>query len=438
MPQLLEKFYKKAPLIFIGAFFLFAPRASAQIIINEIMYDLPGADDKHEWIELYNNGTDQVDLTEWKINDGANHVLNAPPEKGSRGSLTMPAQSFLILADDAQTVISDHPEFSGSVIDTVFDLGNTSAVLKLLDKEGNEINSVSYDKAIGANGNGKTLEWDSSQFKESYSDSGTLGYINSVLNSAAPSLPAGQTSASPEPSDAPSKTPSATPSPIILSNQVLINEFFPAPPKDQEEWVELYNFGEEEINLDGWKIGDSSTREISIGEKTIKPGEFLLISLGKGMLNNSGDQVRLIWPTGKNAHSVTYQKAEPEKACARFDDGWQWTDKPTPGEENKLLSVRVATQKNEPETASIADQKGIAETVSESQKAETEPKKAKEEAIKTEGETYSPVEEKKYAAINEPAKAVFIKDWMLLVFCLVLAALSAGFLIFLKRKPKES
>jgi ABC-type glycerol-3-phosphate transport system substrate-binding protein len=41
--------------------------ASAQttgdININEIMYNPPGADTNHEWIELYNNDTTDINIT---------------------------------------------------------------------------------------------------------------------------------------------------------------------------------------------------------------------------------------------------------------------------------------------------------------------------------------------------------------------------------------
>lgn len=60
----------------IGFLFLFLPEiALAQIVINEI-----GAYEKtdSEWIKIYNNGADAIDITGWKFYENkTNHTLNA-------------------------------------------------------------------------------------------------------------------------------------------------------------------------------------------------------------------------------------------------------------------------------------------------------------------------------------------------------------------------
>src|SRR3989339_2043602 len=47
--------------------FLYVSFVSADVVINEIMYNPLGADDYTEWVELYNNGTLSVDLTGWQL-----------------------------------------------------------------------------------------------------------------------------------------------------------------------------------------------------------------------------------------------------------------------------------------------------------------------------------------------------------------------------------
>ena len=180
---------KKNGLAFLtlAAFFIWPMAASAasSLIINEIMYDLPDADQKHEWIELYNAGSSAIDLTGWKLNDGndaTDHALNPPPKNGSRGSLIMAPGEYLLLADDATTVAADLPNYKGSIIDTAFSLSNSYATLSLINKEGQTIYSAYYSKQSGAAGNGKTLEWDGIQFKESADQGGTPGGQNSISN----------------------------------------------------------------------------------------------------------------------------------------------------------------------------------------------------------------------------------------------------------------
>src|SRR3989339_847976 len=87
--------------VFLSIAFFITPRiVFAQVLINEIMYDLSGADDKHEWVEIYNNGSSPVDLSDWKFNDAdtaTNHGLNAPPKNNSRGSTVLDAGDYALL-----------------------------------------------------------------------------------------------------------------------------------------------------------------------------------------------------------------------------------------------------------------------------------------------------------------------------------------------------
>jgi len=171
----------------LAAFFVrpIVASATSELIINEIMYNLSGVDDKHEWIELYNASSSEINLEGFKINDGddsTNHGFNVPPKNNSRGSMIIPPQGYLLLADDAATVAQNIPNHSGSIIDTVFSLPNLSGLLKIIDKDGKEIYLASYSKQMGASGNGKTLEWDGAQFMESFVPGGTPGTQNSILN----------------------------------------------------------------------------------------------------------------------------------------------------------------------------------------------------------------------------------------------------------------
>jgi Lamin Tail Domain len=45
---------------------------TANVVINEIYYDHPGSDTGQEWLELYNNGTENIELAGWTIERGGN------------------------------------------------------------------------------------------------------------------------------------------------------------------------------------------------------------------------------------------------------------------------------------------------------------------------------------------------------------------------------
>lgn len=148
------------------SFFILLPyRVFAGLIINEIMYDLEGTDDKREWIELFNDSETEADLTDIKFNDGSNHTLNVPPKNGGQGSIKIPAKDYVILSGDATTFLSEHSGFSGSVIDTVMSLGQQKDqlyTLSILRSDNEILDSVSYSSSLGANGTGNSLQRNSS------------------------------------------------------------------------------------------------------------------------------------------------------------------------------------------------------------------------------------------------------------------------------------
>ena len=129
------------------------------IIINEIMYDLEGSDDGREWIEILNTGTSEVDLTNWSFYEKeTNHKLTL-----IRGTATLSANGYAIIADNAEKFLEDHPNYSGTLFDSAFSLSNTGE--KIAIKNGDLIiNEVTYESSWGANGDGNSLQRFDSQW----------------------------------------------------------------------------------------------------------------------------------------------------------------------------------------------------------------------------------------------------------------------------------
>ncbi len=175
--------------------------AAGVLVINEIMFDLGGdlgnTDTNREWIEIYNNSSSEINLTDWKFNDGdeaTNHGLNVPPKNGGRGSMILPAAGYFILAEHAETFLTvDHIGFTGTVIDTVAlnlkDATSTVTTLKIIAPDGTAIDEVTYYNSWGGNGNGKTLERitagsgssDVANWGASSATGGTPGAVNNPI-----------------------------------------------------------------------------------------------------------------------------------------------------------------------------------------------------------------------------------------------------------------
>jgi hypothetical protein len=152
----IKKRNKKAVIILLTAFLLLPAIARAGFEITEIMYDLPGADTDREWIEVRNIGS-SADITGYKFYDGSNHVLNVPPKNGGSGSMVIEKGGVFIIAANPLIFSSDNSNFNGTIVDTVMSLPNTAATIKILDKEGVELDSVNYSKDDGAAGDGNSL-----------------------------------------------------------------------------------------------------------------------------------------------------------------------------------------------------------------------------------------------------------------------------------------
>lgn len=155
------------------------------------------------------------------------------------------------------------------------------------------------------------------------------------------------------------------------SNRVFVNELLPAcSPSDKEcEFIELYNQESREVNLDGWQLTDLKKYYHFPDNSIIEPYGYLVIERKDSniTLNNSGDTIFLLDPAGKIVNGVEYEKAKKDFAFARDigSSDWHWTEKPTPGEENEILTEEEpdGAEEGEGKKAKIADDEKKINTV---------------------------------------------------------------------------
>ena len=125
------------------------------MVINEIMYDLDGTDTDREWIEIANSGSDTVDLTSWRFEEGeTQHTLVL-----KQGSAQLASGQYAVIVDNYEKFLQDNSGFSGAVFDSSYSLSNTGENLKLRDAQnGNVINEVTYSSDWGAADDGNSLQ----------------------------------------------------------------------------------------------------------------------------------------------------------------------------------------------------------------------------------------------------------------------------------------
>lgn len=138
----------------------------------------------------------------------------------------------------------------------------------------------------------------------------------------------------------------------IYPNQVFFNEILPAPAgaDDTNEWIELYNQGQTEVNLTGWKIQDTAgtiTTFIFPENTKITANGFLVLKRPetKITLNNDNDSLSLISPDDKVANSVFYQNAKAGQSYNKINENWIWSNTKTPGAQNSTQTPLIKNNK---------------------------------------------------------------------------------------------
>ncbi|MDG2122384.1 MAG: lamin tail domain-containing protein, partial [Verrucomicrobiales bacterium] len=111
------------------------------------------AENREEWIELYNRGATAVELGGWELERGVRWEFPAGTSIGAGG--------YLVVARDAEAFAADYPgvpvvgDFDGT-------LGNGGDLVVLLDEKGNPADEVAYADGApwpgGADGGGSSME----------------------------------------------------------------------------------------------------------------------------------------------------------------------------------------------------------------------------------------------------------------------------------------
>ncbi len=130
---------------------------------------------------------------------------------------------------------------------------------------------------------------------------------------------------------------SATPTTLQIT-ELLPNPASPATDTN-DEFVEIYNYGDEPIDLHGFTIqtGSNYSYSYTIPDETLEPHSYKTFTSGDTPLTlaNSGGRARLLDPAGITLSETTAYSDAPEgEAWALFNDIWQWTTTPTPAAAN--------------------------------------------------------------------------------------------------------
>jgi competence ComEA-like helix-hairpin-helix protein len=131
---------------------------------------------------------------------------------------------------------------------------------------------------------------------------------------------------------------------------VYINEILPNPEgaDETEEWIELYNSDNFEVNLSGWQISDTNGTPASyiIPENTIiNKNNYLVLKRPetKIMLNNDQDGLILLSPDKKIIDTVNFISSPLGQSYNKTADNWAWSTTISPKAKNIITAVAKKT-----------------------------------------------------------------------------------------------
>lgn len=372
--------------------------------INELLPNPTGSDTGAEKIEIYNAGNESVNLLNYRLDD----VSAADPISSNAftfPSVELAAKSYYVLTIPVGK----------------FSLNNTSGdVVTLFNANGEDIDTVSYI--------------------ESTPEAKSFSYFESGWEWAG--LTFGQSNGNPpieqEEEDEESEEENEEESEDLgdYDNSSLeIGEIYPDPVTGANEFVEIYNAGEEVAQLSQvtiW-VGDKSK---SLSTKALQPGEYYVVAQEDlpAQLRNSGQEVKL--QDGSTVLStVTYPLAIDGSSFARFEDGFLWTTSVTQGEANVLKLPEVVKKEAAQTAAKTAATKAVTtkaatKTTSKAVAAKATAKPAvtlskAETAPKPEDNNPAPAEEKKTSEVKQ-------KESMGKIIAMGAAAVAAGVIALYK------
>ncbi len=297
------------------------------IVINEFVSD--PADGEVEWIELYNTTEKEINLDGWTIEEGS----------GAKTNLT----GIIAASGDGKFMVIEKPKGN---------LNNNGDIIILRDASGKLIDQVAYGNWNDGNAdNNAPVANDPSGVARKFDGHNSFNNAEDFAVTAAPTKGASNII----------KEEDSELGGFDFSDDIIISEIFPNPvgSDNENEFIELYNASDRDVDLTGWMLGDDSKKkyEIAVSAKSrtstiIKTKGYLTIyrNESKIALNNNGDSVKLYQPLkDEPSQTVKYEKAIEGWSYNIFDfrflilaltnNKYVWSEVVTPGEENVIKTI---------------------------------------------------------------------------------------------------
>jgi len=312
---------------------------AGDVIINEVAWmgsEIKDVESKsrwrYEWLELYNNASSPINLNGWAI-----ELYRVELDWSLNLSGEIPAYGYFLIASSEKIAGYDlnYSNLAGK-------FNNNGQKIALRDDAENVVDEVDCFSSkkwfAGDNKTKQTME----RVALASSESNPTNWQSSQSPGGTPKLKNSAGAMVQETKEVRAETESA----LIVATQadfisgVVLNEILPNPdgPDNQEEWIELFNQNNFEVDITGWSIQDDSGKTYVLPASTIiAPNQFLVLkrSQTKITLNNNEEQLVLTASNGEIANEIGYLSAPKGKSFNLTGEKWLWSRFLTPGDANQ-------------------------------------------------------------------------------------------------------
>lgn len=330
-----------------AGFFGFTVTSAAKdtsVVINEIQIAGESPDD--DFIELYNPGCKDLNISGWKLRKRTKSGTESSIKVTSKGKIIKAKGYFLWINSKGTLSEKVEPDETSQVI-----LSENYSIA-LLDASGEIIDSLTWGASDKPFDN-------SFLFPANPEKNQSLKRKNDDF----------EISNSPSPQNSDEiieeelkKCITEPPLSVVYSDKIIINELLPKPDSEnnlyKEEFVELFNGGDNDENLTGWFLKDRAGKLCDLSGETMGAGSFLVVKNNPdkkctlALNDTQGEFLGLYSPADKDrpVSSVSYEGSAKKGKSYSFDgEQWRWSQYLTLREDNLFNNLPIVSSKKENE-----------------------------------------------------------------------------------------